>query len=99
MVKIELSCRRQLDLDLVAIHFFKFFAEGDNLISGVSCRRELNFDDLFMKTKKNGSVCELSTFEGCLSEYYDIEVKSVPKFGPIWAWLGSILDPFWWLAG
>ena len=67
MVKIELSCRRELDLDLSVIHFFAFFAERDNLISGVSCRRELDFDDVFMKTKKNGNVCEMSTFEGCPS--------------------------------
>ena len=57
MVKIELSCRRQLDLDLLAIHFFAFFAEGDNLISGLSCRRELILDDFIMKQKSNGNGC------------------------------------------
>ena len=67
MVKIELSCRRELDLDLLAIHFFVFFAKGDNLISGLSSRRELIFDEILMKQIKNGSVCEMSTFEGCLS--------------------------------
>ena len=67
MVKIELSCRRELDLDIFSIQKMTFFAKAENAISGFSCRRELDFDDFFNKKEKSSSVCEMSIFEGCLS--------------------------------
>ena len=56
MAKIELSCRRELDLELLSIHLFAFFAKGENVISGLSCRRELDFD-VFVNVNKKKRQC------------------------------------------
>ena len=73
--KIELSCKRVVDLDFLSIHMFAFLAQDENGISGLSCRRELNFNCFFLNPPKKNSVGKMSIFEGCLSYYSDFEEK------------------------
>ena len=46
IIKIELSCRRELDFDHFAYVKLNFFAKCENVISGLPCKRELDFDVL-----------------------------------------------------
>ena len=93
IVKMVLSCRREL-----IFHFLKhakstIFGKVENRILGLSCRQELNFCVFFYKIEKITTKVECRVFEGCPTPNACFYKKTLQKSKKISAKMASKMHP------
>ena len=93
IVKMVLSCRRELNFQFLKHAQSTIFGKVENRILGLSCRRELNFGVFFNKIEKITTKVECRVFEGCPTPNARFYKKTLQKSKKISAKMASKMAP------